>query len=88
MRTTLRIDDDLIRELKAQAHRDQVTVTDLVNRLIRRALEFNRHRGKSRAPYREKTYSMGQPRVPLDKALVLAAAMEDEEILEELARRK
>ena len=89
MRTTLRIDDDLLRELKERAEREKVPLTDLVNRVIRRGLEPTSKRGmKPRRPYREQVFSLGAPRVPLDKALALAAAMEDAESLEELARRK
>jgi hypothetical protein len=89
MRTTLRIDDDLLRELKAQADREQVALTELVNRLIRRALETGRPGfGRRRRVYREQVVSMGRPRVPLDKALSIAAGLEDDEVAEELARRK
>jgi hypothetical protein len=38
--------------------------------------------------YRETTFDMGVPRVDLRKSLGLAAAMEDEEIRQKLARGK
>ena len=30
-------------------------------------------------PYREKAFHMGEPKAPIDKALALAASLEDEE---------
>jgi hypothetical protein len=32
---TVRIDDDLLRDLKQQAEREKTSLTDLVNRLLR-----------------------------------------------------
>lgn len=37
-------------------------------------------------PFRQTTYRMGEPRANLDKALTLAAALEDEEIAAKLFR--
>jgi len=85
MRTTVRIDDDLMRELKERAQREAVSLTRLINGLIRRGLE---PRGKPRKPFRQQTYSMGVPKVDLTKALAFAAALEDEEIIAKLARGK
>lgn len=88
MRTTVRIDDDLLRTLKEQAHQQGVSLATLVNRALRRGVEALRQTGKPERPFREKTFSMGEPKVDLSKALALAAAMEDDETREELARRK
>jgi hypothetical protein len=89
MRTTLRIDDDLLRELKQLAQREGTPLTQLVNRVIRRGLErAAERRSKPRRPYREQPFSLGVPRVPLDKALALAATMEEAETQEKMARRK
>jgi hypothetical protein len=85
MRTTVRIDDDLMRELKERAQREAVSLTRLINRLIRRGLES---RAKPRKPFQQQTYSMGVPKVDLTKALAFAAALEDEEIIAKLARGK
>ena len=85
MRTTVRIDDDLMRELKERARREAVPLARLINRLIRRGLEL---RAKPAKPYRERTYSMGVPKVDLTKALAFAAELEDEEIIAKLARGK
>jgi hypothetical protein len=83
MRTTLRIDDDLMRELKERARREAVPLTRLINRLVRRGLES---RAKARKRFRQRTHSMGVPKVDLTKAMTFAAALEDEEIMEKLAR--
>ncbi|MDX1606260.1 MAG: hypothetical protein R3202_08705 [Candidatus Competibacterales bacterium] len=87
MRTTLRIDDELLRQLKEQAHRENVSLTRLVNRTLRAGMQQSRRSGR-RPAYREQTYSMGEPQLNLDRALALAADLEDEEILRKLALRK
>lgn len=89
MRTTVRIDDDLLRELRERAHRERTSLTVLVNRVIRCGLErsLQGRAGGSRR-YREEVFAMGMPRVALDKALALAAALEDGEVVEKMARRK
>ncbi|MEX2121865.1 MAG: ribbon-helix-helix protein, CopG family [Pirellulales bacterium] len=90
MRTTLRIDDDLMRVLEERACRENVSVTSLVNRLLRRALDLaGRAKKKGNATsYRERAFAMGEPRIDLTKALAAAAALEDAEIVEKSSRRK
>ena len=89
MRTTLRIDDDLMRVLKERACRENVSVSSLVNGLLRRALDLaGRAKKRNGTSYRERTFAMGQPRIDLTKALAAAAAVEDAEIVEKLSRRK
>jgi hypothetical protein len=88
MRTTVQIDDDLLRDLKQQAQREGSSLAKLVNRVLRLGMRALREGSKPARPFREKTFRMGQPKVNLDKALALAAALEDEEVREELARRK
>ena len=88
MRTTLRLDDDLLRELKRRAQAQRTTLTVLVNRLLRRSLQGRDDARGARRRYRERTASLGRPALDLDKALALAAALEDDEILEKKARRK
>jgi predicted DNA-binding ribbon-helix-helix protein len=71
MRVTIRLDDELLERLKAQARRENVSLTRLLN-----------------CTYREQPHATGAPRVALDKSLALAAAVEDSEIVRELALRK
>jgi hypothetical protein len=86
MRTTVRIDDDLLRSLKERAHREGVSLTKLINSVLRCGLTAAGQKNRRVRPYREKTFHMGPPKVPLTKALALAASLEDEEILKKLAR--
>ncbi len=86
MRTTIRIDDELLEKLRHQAQREKISLTRLLNRMLRRGLRAPPANAKPR--YREKPYPMGQPSIPLDKALSVAAALEDEEILRKLMLRK
>ena len=88
MRTTFRIDDDLLTELKTRAQQERLPLTRLVNRVLRAGLIATGESKKKRGPYRESTHSMGTPRVDLDKALALAAGIEDEEILRKTSLRK
>lgn len=88
MRTTVRIDDDLLKELKDRAHEEGISLTRLFNRLLRAALLAKRRGSKRRRRHHERTYSMGAPSVNLDKALALSALLEDEETVRKLRLRK
>jgi plasmid stability protein len=71
MRTTLVLDDDLLREAKIRAARQNVTVSDLVNRALRDAL----HEEEAPAPpFTLVTYGRGGSLVdhaPADFAVAL-----------------
>ena len=88
MRTTVRVDDELLEQLKAQARKENVSLTRLLNRALRLGLKAGRTRRRAQPAYREHVHAMGVPRLALDKALALAAALEDEEIGRELTVRK
>ncbi|MEE9279318.1 MAG: ribbon-helix-helix protein, CopG family [Myxococcota bacterium] len=85
MRTTVRLDDDLLAELKEQAHREGISLTQLMNRVLRAGLKATKPR---RRRIRIQTVDMGPPKIDLGKALHVAADLEDEEILRKLALRK
>ena len=87
MRTTVRIDDDLVRTLKAQARRENQSFASAVNGAIRRGLSQSKKHKTSR-PFRQRTVSMGVPLVDLTKAHALAGDWEDEEIVKKLAAGK
>jgi hypothetical protein len=87
MRTTLRIDDELLRRLKQQAFAENVSLAKLVDRLLRRGLE-DATKSRPARPFRQKTYPMGQPLFDMNKALAVSGELEDEEILRKLALRK
>ena len=88
MRTTVRVEDDLLERLKAQARREKVSLTRVINRTLKAGLQVGGARRPKRSVYRERPQALGAPRVSLDKALALAAALEDEEIARKLALRK
>jgi hypothetical protein len=88
MRTTVRVDDELLERLKAQAQEEKVSLTRLINRTLRAGLQVGSARRPKRPLYRERAKALGAPHISLDKALALAAALEDEEIVREFALRK
>jgi hypothetical protein len=90
VRTTLTIDDDLLNELKEVAHREGLPLKQLVNRALRRGLRAL-DESVAGKPYRCPTFSMGVAApgtVDLDKALSIAAELEDEETARKLELRK
>ncbi len=88
MRTTVRIDDELLLRLREQAAREHISLTRLLNRTVRAGLQTSPKRAPRKRPYREKTHPMGAPLVGLDKALALAGRLEDDEILRKMMLRK
>ncbi len=88
MRTTIRIDDELLLKLKEQAARERLSLTRLVNRTLRAGMHASRKRQPRKRPHREQAYPMGAPLIALDKALALAARLEDEEIVRKIMLRK
>lgn len=85
----MRIDDDVFRELKEQAHKEGISMAKLFDRAVRLGLQALKNGGGApRKPYKEKTYSMGVPLVDLTKANQLAAELEDEEIIKKLGLGK
>jgi hypothetical protein len=76
MRTTLTLDDQLATELQGIARRSGKPFKEIVNETLRNGL-------RSSKPYRLATVSLGGVRagVNLDKALSIADAIEDEEIV-------
>jgi Ribbon-helix-helix protein, copG family len=85
MRTTVRIDDDLMRQLQRQAQREKASLSRTLNRIIRQGLSIARPK---RRRYVQKTYDLGKPLVNLDKALSLAFELDDERILEKMSQRQ
>jgi hypothetical protein len=85
----VRLDDDLMDALKERAHREDVSLTKLMNRALREWLAGGAKSVEARKKaFRQKTYNMGRPLVDLTKALALSAALEDEAIIEKLSRGK
>ena len=84
MRSTVRIDYDLMLELKQRARDESVSL----NRTLRAGRFRAQPRGGGAAPFRQQRVAMGRPRVDIDKALALAARFEDEEVARKLSLRK
>ncbi len=87
MRTTLRIDDDLLSRLKTRADAENLSLTRLVNRVLRTGLAAM-DTVADEPPHREHTYSMGAPLIDLTRASGLAEALQDEETVRKLLLRK
>jgi len=62
MRITVRLDDELLERLKAQARRENVSLTRLLNRTLRAGMQAAARPAKRRA-YRERPHAMGAPRI-------------------------
>jgi len=83
VQTTLRIDDDLFRELKKRARREGLTLSELVNLALRQSL---RSEERPRRAFRQKTRDLGRPSFDATKANAAAVALEDQALLRRLAR--
>jgi hypothetical protein len=85
MRTTIDLDDSLLRRLRKAAHEQGVSFRALLRRVIRRGLG-DRARGDE-GPYVMPSRRLGSVRqgVDLVKALSLADALEDETRVSRLA---
>ncbi len=88
MRSTVRIDEFLMMQLRELAEHENVSLTRMLNRLLREGIEANKRSSGRKTIYREETVSMGTPRLGMDKALSRAAELEDQEVLTKIALRK
>ncbi len=88
MRTTLTIDERIARDLKRLAHDSGKPFKQVVNEVLGDGLEAARTVRRRRQPYRLKAVSLGKPSFDVNKALSLAATLEDEEIARKLELRK
>lgn len=86
MRTTVTLDPDVAAKLKQIARERGISFKEALNTSVRRGLERETAASK---PYRVKPRRLGaRPGVDLDRALRLAAELEDAEIARKLALRK
>jgi hypothetical protein len=85
MRTTVTLDSDVAAALQRAARERGVSFKAVLNDAVRRGLSTETVRRAYRTPSRD----MGlRPGFDIDKALTLAAADEDAEIMRKLALRK
>lgn len=81
MRTTVTLDPDVEALIKSAMAEKHLSFKEAVNQAIRAGLSPRR-----REPFRQRTFDLGfRPDVSYDKALQLAAAVEDEEIVRKLS---
>lgn len=82
MRTTLTLDDDVAREVRERMRERDAGFKETVNDLLRRGLAAAQQ-GPTR--YDMPVFSATiRPGIDLDKAVALAAALEDDELLRKL----
>jgi len=87
MRTTVTLEPDVEALLRRLMKRKGMSFKAALNQAIRTGLSTPAP--KASLPYRLPTFKMGyRPEAALDKALSLAAALEDEEIARKLSLRK
>jgi len=84
MRTTVTLDADADAAIRRLMRDRGLTFKVAVNEAIRSGLAPR----SSEDVFRTPTFAMGPPAVPIDKAMRLAAELEDEEIVRKLALRK
>lgn len=81
MRTTLRLDEDVLRELKQRAREEGSTLSELVNRAIRKSLAAE---PRPRPVFQQRTRDLGRPSFDVAKATAVADALDDETLLRKL----
>jgi hypothetical protein len=84
VRTTITLDEDADSIVRRLMRDRGLTFKQAVNEAIRRGASTP----PARTARRTRTFRMGEPRVDIDKALRLAADLEDDDIIRKLALRK
>jgi hypothetical protein len=85
MRTTLTVDHDIYLLLRRRAQERGLSLKETVNQALRDGLTAG---DAQRREFHTPTFDLGEPLVPLDRALALAGELEDEELARRLALRK
>lgn len=86
MRTTVTLEPDVAAKLREMSTERRISFKAAINATLRAGLAAKAGRG---SPYRERATDLGiRPGVDLTKALQLAATLEDDEAIHELALRK
>jgi hypothetical protein len=83
MRTTVTLDADADQIVRQLMRERGMSFKEALNEAIRAG---NMSRGRRR--FRTRAFDMGPATIPLDKAMRLAADLEDEELIRKLAARK
>jgi hypothetical protein len=80
MRTTVTLDADTEQVIRRRMRERGISFKEALNDAIRSGLMHE----TARQPFRTATAAMGESRVNLDRALQLAAELEDDELLRKL----
>lgn len=75
MRTTVTLDPDTEQLIRRRMRERGLSFKDALNEAIRQGA------GDGSEPFRTRTASLGRSTVPLDRALQLAAELEDDELI-------
>jgi len=87
MRTTVTLDDDVAARLQSVARERGISFKEALNRAVRAGLAGQQ--GTSPTPFETPARPLGlRAGIDLTKALAVAAAMEDEELIRRLELRK
>ena len=81
MRTMVALGPEVVASLRAYMREKGVSFKQALNNAIRNGQSSPK---KQKKRFHQRVYPMGVPSVPLRKAMQLAAALEDEEILRDL----
>jgi len=84
MRTTVTLEPDADTIVRRLMRDRGLSFKQALNEAIRAGAQ----RASPHRAFRTRTFDMGPPAIPLDKALRLAADLEDEELIRKLAARK
>ena len=84
MRTTVTLEPDTDAAVRRLMRERGLTFKEAINEAIRQGVAP----APTTKPFETTAHEMGAPAVPVDKALRLAAELEDEEIIRKLALRK
>ena len=87
VRSTVRIDDDLLEALKTHAERQGTSLTRALNTVLRQGLKVAND-SRTAAPFVQRTVSLGGALFEVDKALSTSASLEDDAIAAKLAMSK
>lgn len=86
MRTTVTLDADVEALLQKRMRERRISFKEALNQAVRSGLAAQPSPARQ---FRTPTFRMGfEPAVPFDKALRLAAELEDEELIRKLASHK
>lgn len=81
MRTTLRLDDDLLIELKKRASKEGLTLSEIVNLSLRQSLSTP---GRGPRVFKQQTRNLGRPSFDVTRANAVAGALDDDDALRKL----